>query len=239
MLDEFEAREARDAEARARAARDEQGLREALRTVLDTAEGKRVIFWLLGRAGLYANAFDAGSERLSPVEQEKLQQLAGALAQRPQLKLRIRGTYLAADDGAALRLQATRREVATAAGQSPGSGPVNQLDFGDSAIRGAVASRFEATAGAQALAAFRDEFARSPQAGNETALHRELFNRLLQHQGVADEALQVLAEHRGKAVHDYLAAHGVAGERLETKPAGAAEGRKAAPQAELEVEVER
>lgn len=62
MLDEFEAREARDAEARARAARDEQGLREALRTVLDTAEGKRVVFWLLGRAGLYANAFDAGSE---------------------------------------------------------------------------------------------------------------------------------------------------------------------------------
>ncbi len=221
-----------------------QLVRDAIGNVLKRAVTApfRLLARLVGRGeddSLQAVAFDAGSERLSPVEQEKLQQLAGALAQRPQLKLRIRGTYLTAVDGAALRLQATRREVATAAGQSPGSGPVNQLDFGDSAIRGAVASRFEATAGAQALAAFRDEFARSPQAGNETALHRELFNRLLQHQGVADEALQVLAEHRGKAVHDYLAAHGVAGERLETKPAGAAEGRKAAPQAELEVEVGR
>lgn len=62
MLDEFEAREARDAEARQRAAEEEADLRDAFRLMMDTAEGKRVVFWLLGRAGLYANAFDAGSE---------------------------------------------------------------------------------------------------------------------------------------------------------------------------------
>jgi hypothetical protein len=62
MLDEFEAREARDVEARQRAAEEEADLREAFRLMMDTAEGKRVVFWLLGRAGLYANAFDAGSE---------------------------------------------------------------------------------------------------------------------------------------------------------------------------------
>ncbi len=58
MLDEFEAREARDAEARERAAREEAEIREAFRLLLDTAEGKRVVFWLLGRTGLYASAFE-------------------------------------------------------------------------------------------------------------------------------------------------------------------------------------
>jgi len=217
-----------------------QLVRDAIANVLKRAVTApfRLLARLVGRGdddSLQAVAFETGSDRLSPVEEEKLQQLATALAQRPQLKLRLRGTYLNAQDGAALRLQATRREVATAAGQSPGPGPVNQLDFSDSAIRSAIASRFEATAGPQALTAFRDEFARSPQAGNETTLHRELFNRLLQHQALPDEELQMLAEHRGKAVHDYLAAHGVAGERLESKTAGAAEGRKTAPQVELEV----
>jgi len=62
MLDEFEAREARDAEARERAAQEEADLLDAFRLMMETAEGKRVVFWLLGRAGLYANAFDAGSE---------------------------------------------------------------------------------------------------------------------------------------------------------------------------------
>ncbi len=58
MLDEFEAREARDAEARARAAREEADLLEAFRLMMETAWGKRVVFWLLGRAGLYASAFE-------------------------------------------------------------------------------------------------------------------------------------------------------------------------------------
>lgn len=62
MLDEFEAREARDAEAREKAARDEQDLRASLAAMLATADGKRVVFWLLGRCGIYANAFDPGSE---------------------------------------------------------------------------------------------------------------------------------------------------------------------------------
>ncbi|MCM5557035.1 hypothetical protein [Pleomorphomonas sp. JP5] len=62
MLDEFEAREARDAEARKHAAQEEADLVDAFRLMMETAEGKRVVFWLLGRAGLYANAFDAGSE---------------------------------------------------------------------------------------------------------------------------------------------------------------------------------
>lgn len=59
-MDEFEAREARDAEARERAKAGEQDLREALRRLLTTADGKLVVFWLLSRAGLYANAFDVG-----------------------------------------------------------------------------------------------------------------------------------------------------------------------------------
>lgn len=58
MLDEFEAREARDAEARERAASDEQDLRNAFRVLLGTVEGRRVVFWFLGRAGLYTDPFD-------------------------------------------------------------------------------------------------------------------------------------------------------------------------------------
>jgi len=56
-MDEFEAREAREAEARERAKSDEQDLHNALRVILGTIEGKRVVFWLLGRAGLYSDPF--------------------------------------------------------------------------------------------------------------------------------------------------------------------------------------
>lgn len=54
-MDEFEEREKREAEARERAESDEQDLRNALRLVLSSAEGKRVVFWLLSRAGIYAD----------------------------------------------------------------------------------------------------------------------------------------------------------------------------------------
>lgn len=58
MMDEFEARERRDAEARERAASDEQDLRASLQSLLTTADGKRVVFWLLSRAGIYGAPFN-------------------------------------------------------------------------------------------------------------------------------------------------------------------------------------
>lgn len=175
-----------------------------------------------------AVAFEAGSARLSPVEEEKLQRLATALAQRPQLQLTVRGVHLAADEDA-LRREAARQTVAAAAGQpADATGP---LDFGDAAVRRAVAERYEQSAGSAALAAFRRDFTLRKDGGGETALHRELFDRLAAQQPVSPGAPAKLARRRSEAVLAYLTANGLAAGRARAAAATAADDGP--PRAEL------
>ena len=177
---------------------------------------------------LQAIGFEAGSDRIAAPQQEKLQRLADAVKQRPQLRLQLRGTYHAGADDEALRLQALRREIAGSAGATLGPDPLGQLDFGNSAIRRAVATEYEALTGPNALAEFRSQFGRGPEAGNETALHRAMFERLLQNQPLAEGELDKLAERRGEVVRDFLAGQGVDAARLENQPAGQATSDKGA-----------
>jgi len=97
----------------------------------------------IGGERLEAIDFDPGSARLLPPEREKLQQVAGILAERAQLKLLVPGQYSEAADGAALRRRALRLEVArrakvpVAAGEEPGP-----LDPADRAVRVALRELF-------------------------------------------------------------------------------------------------
>jgi hypothetical protein len=101
----------------------------------------RALGTMLGVNGekLEAIEFDAGSSTLLPPEQEKLRQVAQVLGKRETLRLSIPGQFSPSADGAALRAQAVRREVALKAGigLEPGeqAGP---LDFGNRTIRTAL-----------------------------------------------------------------------------------------------------
>lgn len=172
--------------------------------------------------------FEAGSDRLAPPQQEKLQRLAEALQQRPQLRLTLQGTFVPEGDDRALRTQALRGDITQSTGTSAEGGSIGQLDFSNGAIRRAVADRYERLTGPNALSEFRREFARGPDAGNETALHRALFDRLLQNQPLAADGLKQLAERRSEAVQSYLTEHGIEASRLEARPPERASGRDAA-----------
>lgn len=181
--------------------------------------------------------FEPGSARLTPENEEKLGQLAQALAQRPQLVLGIRPGYVADEDEQALQEQAARRVVAEAAGSAPGPGRVGPLDFSDPAVRRAVRQEFEATAGKDALRAFRDEYAQR-EGGEEPAdaqLHRELFGELKRMLVLPGDALPELARRRAGAVREFLGNAGIGGERVRTADAEPLE--RGHPRAELELEV--
>jgi hypothetical protein len=59
-----------------------------------------------------AIAFEAGSDRVSPPEREKLKRVAEVLGQRPRLKLTVHGRYEAKADGEALRALRVRQDLA-------------------------------------------------------------------------------------------------------------------------------
>ena len=92
---------------------------------------------------LEAITFDPGSVRLLPPEREKLKQVAQLLSKRPQLKLSVPGQYSEQADGAALRAQAVRTEIARRAGikLEPGEA-AGAIDFGQRAVRSALRSLY-------------------------------------------------------------------------------------------------
>lgn len=59
-LDDYEAREKAKAEALKRARIESEELRLSVGRLMATADGKRFVFWLLSRSGLYAEALSPG-----------------------------------------------------------------------------------------------------------------------------------------------------------------------------------
>lgn len=105
----------------------------------------RALGALFGGGGekLEAIAFDPGSDRVLPPEREKLKQVAQILAKRAQLKLSVPAQYSEAADGAALRAQAVRAEIARRAGIKVEAGEAaGPIDFGNRAVRTALRSLY-------------------------------------------------------------------------------------------------
>lgn len=106
--------------------------------------------------------FDPGSAVLLPPEQEKLAKLAGALKDRPQLKLVIQGRYSTDADGKELKERSIRKTIATRLGVKLGPDDTpDPLDFTDSDTQDALEKLFTERFGKPSL----DELEKGFEAG--------------------------------------------------------------------------
>lgn len=196
--------------------------------------------------------FDPGSARLLPPEREKLQEMAKALAAKPQLTLQVPGSWDPQADAQALRQLAARSEVVRRAGlkleagESPGP-----LDVGDPAIRAALralyvqrfgndgweqakrkAEQAPAAAGASQPARAEVPVWRrvgnlvqgEPQVADAVGFYRGLARELERVQPLADDALSTLGSARAQAVAAALRESGIAAARLQQAAPAALEG---------------
>lgn len=196
--------------------------------------------------------FDPGSARLLPPEKEKLQQMAKALAAKPQLALQVPGSWDPQADAQALRQFAARSEVVRRAGlkleagESPGP-----LDVGGPAIRAALralyvqrfgnegweqakrkAEQAPAAAGASQPARAEVPVWRrvgnlvqgEPQVADAVGFYRGLAREIERAQPLADDALARLGGARAQAVAAALREAGVDAARVQQAAPAALEG---------------
>jgi len=189
--------------------------------------------------------FDAGSARLQPPEREKLKQVATVLAKRPQLTLSVPGPYNEATDGLAIRTRAVRVEVALRAGIKVADGEEpGPPDLQDNAVRSALRAllversgaadwdkrKAEAEEGAKASGATITVMQRArrltrgePQVADLAPMYRGIYERVVETQALAPDALQSLARRRSDAVVDALKGSGIEAARLAQPAAERAE----------------
>jgi hypothetical protein len=185
--------------------------------------------------------FEPGKSTIPPPEQEKLDEVANALQNRPRLKLTIQGRYNPETDLVELRAVSLRRLVALHLGQDferdEDPGP---LDFGSPDTVSILEAMFEAHFGPDALNALKEEL-KAEEAINETKdpgqLGKTLFERLADVEPIGTPELMRLADTRANAVLEKISGPGgIPGERIEIKPS-VAMARKDNPSAMLNLEV--
>lgn len=198
----------------------------------------RALGALFGVSGdkLEAIEFDAGSAKLLPPEREKLRQVATVLAKRPQLTLSVPGPYDESADGAALRLRAVRLELARRAGITIAEGEEpGPPDLQDNAVRSALRALLVERSGAaewdKRKAAAEQAAASSgatisvlqrarrltqgePQVADLAPMYRGIYERMVEIQPLAPDALQSLARQRSAVVVDALKGSGMEAARL-------------------------
>jgi hypothetical protein len=168
---------------------------------------------------LDAIAFAPGSEQLDAREQAKLDQLAKALAARPQLRLEVTGNSLPGEDTQALAQR--RLDDRLAAQFGPDGADGNPSWPG---LSSAVASKdfrrkfyelYESTTGESAKTrrkivdtALSDGGKKPTDTEIDSALHEHIQHELLAREAVPEKALTELASQRALAVKAYLADSG-------------------------------
>jgi hypothetical protein len=168
---------------------------------------------------LDAIAFAPGSEQLDAREMAKLDQLAKALAARPQLRLGVTGNSLPGEDTRAL---AQRRLDDRLAALFDSGSPDGKPSW--PGLSSAVASKefrrkfyalYESTTGESAKTrrkivdkAFSEGGKKPTDAEIDSALHEHIQHELLAREEVTEKALAELASQRALAVKAYLADRG-------------------------------
>jgi hypothetical protein len=172
--------------------------------------------------------FEPGRARLLPPEREKLDQVAAALAAKPELRLVVHGPYDPRLDGAALRERQVRREVARALGRElerrEDPGPVA---YGEAATQRAL----ESLLGADALRALERSFTgahgREPERVNrlmaafgkaspDREFYQAVFAALVDSAAPPAGEVERLAQRRSAEIMEYLQrSAGLAPERME------------------------
>ena len=155
-------------------------------------------------------AFPAGSAVLAPEAVERLKRLAGALADRPALRLDLAGRADPQTDEPALLRQALERRVKAEKQRA-------QSRSGDDALALDQITLTPEEYPRLLKAAYR----RAPFDKPRNAIGmvkdvpvEEMEQRLLAHLSLEQDALRTLADQRAQAVRDWLRANGVAAERL-------------------------
>lgn len=177
---------------------------------------------LLGGSGEQSNAiaFEPGSIQLQPPQQEKLVNVGKALRERPQLKVVVGGRYAPEQDGAALRSERVRRELAAALDVklAPEDDP-GPVAFDQAQSQRALEKLFEARAGDNAVDEFQAQFEKQTgktvqrvnpvlallgQESPDHAFYEALFEHLVEIHPLAEADLMALAQRRAEVVAESL-----------------------------------
>jgi hypothetical protein len=184
--------------------------------------------------------FAAAAAEISPPAREKLEELARALAERPQLLLEVRGVFDPGIDAAAIRERKVEARVAErlAVAESKAAEPELASDRQRAALEALFLEGFPPEA-LESLAA-RHSLARPPAEGQPalaepaqpvldlTAYLDALRERLVELQSVSEEELGQLADARSAALRGFLTADGgIAADRVRTGAGGPIAGKDA------------
>jgi hypothetical protein len=158
----------------------------------------RFIGRLFGGGGesLDAIAFQPGSAALTPPQQDKLNTVAKALAERPQVALVVQPGFAPEADARALREARVKRELAQRAGLRlrPGEDP-GPVAFSNQRVQRAIARMAEERLG-------RDALGRGA-GGEDEGFYEMLYERLVAAQPLATDPRE-LAQQRTQSIVEYL-----------------------------------
>ncbi|MDR2613861.1 MAG: DUF748 domain-containing protein [Candidatus Accumulibacter sp.] len=182
---------------------------------------------MFGGEELSEVTFDSGHAALTPEAVGRLENLARALIDRPELKFEIEGQADPDQDGEGIkrahlerRLRALKRE------------DVGERDEGKSSARAVEITKEEYPGLLER--AYRAENL-PEERGAERPPVEEMERRFLDHAAVGENDLKNLGDRRARAIRDWLVAHAVADERIFLLPSkvGAAEEGKSGRRAQF------
>jgi outer membrane protein OmpA-like peptidoglycan-associated protein len=163
-----------------------------------------------------AIAFDPGSARLLPPEQEKLKKISEALKKRPQLRLIVEGRFDPKTDGEALRTERTRYALAKQMGLklAPGEDP-GPIAFDIVKTQKALEKLLEMRNGNTAVDNFKTQYEKATGkkakrtnfamavigwASSDTDFYQAMFKELVKLEPLTDNDLKELALRRAEAI---------------------------------------
>jgi uncharacterized protein involved in outer membrane biogenesis len=199
--------------------------------------------------------FEAGSDTVTPPEQEKLKRVAEVLGKRPRLKLTVNGGYEPKVDGEALRSLHVRQDLArrldvkVPPGQDPGP-----VAFDQARTQRALEALLTEHGGAKALEEFQAGYEKRTgkkaeranpllafvgRGSSDRAFYEAMFRQLVETAPLTDAEVTALGQRRGEAIARVLKERaGPAAERVEVgSPEAAGKAEKNAVPARLSLGV--
>jgi len=163
-----------------------------------------------------AIAFDPGSARLLPPEQEKLKEVSEALKKRPQLRLVVEGRFDPKVDGKALRTESVRRALDEQMGvkRTPEEEP-GPIAFDSAKTQRALEKLLEMRSRDTAIADFKAQYEKATGkkakrtnfamafigwASSDTAFYQAMFEELVKLEPLTDNDLKALALRRAEGI---------------------------------------
>ncbi len=177
--------------------------------------------WLASLAGsnrrdLETVSFDPGRSSLLPPEEEKLDDLSQALADRPQLRLKIQGGYDREADMRALKAIQANRKLASEKGQTPQpEGDLGPIVFHDPETQKALEAIFLQYFSRDKLSELREAFEDKLPSGKNTTgkkdgpaawagFYHNLYDRIEERMEIPENRLPALGRERADAVRRFL-----------------------------------